>query len=103
MSLLSRNRDLINSIVADIDLKLRERESFYRASAMDRFNGIRIVGFLTVVPNYSFIGLDIDEEDLKNPEKIVNDFIMEWCKSDDQDSIRIFQQFIKDGERWGWN
>lgn len=103
MSLLSDNRELIESILQEIKLQLQNRETFSRAIAQDRFSEITIGGILTVVPSYIYTGIDIKEEDLKYPKKIVDDFVKEWCSCDDDKSIRYFQQFIKDGQRWGWD
>ena len=44
-----------------------------------------------------------DTPDLMDPNAIVDKFVREWCKYDDTKSIRSFQQFVKDGERWGWD
>lgn len=103
MSLLTRNRDIVDSIIAEIELQLRNRQSFGRASADDRFDRIRIRGFLTVVPSYIFVEIEFGEEDLKDPKKIADDFVTEWCKCDSPENVRSFQQFVRDGERWGWD
>lgn len=103
MSLLTKNRDLVDTILSDITLKLRNRESFGRASAMDCFDVIQLNGFLTIVPSYVYVNIDVKEDDLMDPNAIVDKFVREWCKYDDTKSIRSFQQFVKDGERWGWD
>ena len=103
MSLYTRKKKEIDSIVSSIELQLRNRESFGHASVMDRGSIVTLCGFLTVVPSYIFVDIDLNEEDLKNPNDVIDRFVAKWCRKDNTDEVRRFQQFISDGMRFGWD
>ena len=103
MSLLTKNNEQIQFIISDIEQQLRNRETFGRANAWDHGDKAEIVGFLTVVPSYAYVKIDVTEDDLVDPKNVADEFVHEWCKSDNPEDVRLFKRFIEDGNRWGWD
>ena len=104
MSIKERKKQQIESAILDIELQLRNRETFGRVTAVEEVCGlISFKGYLTIIPSYVFTGIDVTEDDLDDPKAVADEFVTNWCNNDDQNSIRMFQQFITDGENWGWD
>jgi hypothetical protein len=104
MSIKERKKQQIESAILDIELQLRNRETFGKVTAVEEACGlISFKGYLTIIPSYVFTGIDVTEDDLDDPKAVADEFVTNWCNNDDQNSIRMFQQFITDGENWGWD
>lgn len=103
MSVLTDNKETIDYIMEEIRLQLRNRETFKDVIAQDLNYTVRICGILTTVPSYVYYSIEISEDDLLDTQKVVDLFVNGWCKSDGQENVREFQQFIEYGKRWGWD
>jgi hypothetical protein len=104
MSIKERKKQQIESAILDIELQLRNRETFGKVTAVEEVcDLISFKGYLTIIPSYVFTGIDVTEDDLDDPKAVADEFVTNWCNNDDQNSIRMFQQFITDGENWGWD
>ena len=100
--MLNENFDKLVFIENEITKRLKEYFNFDGIYFSDvsagyiQVNGIhkKVKGYV-----YGFVKL---EYDFSNIKEVIESFVEMWKESDNDESIKWYQDFLRDGERYGW-
>lgn len=95
---------LAQKLINRINEIMRDNEDFESAKyTWYGWDWIEISGSLRKVPGYKFVECKVPFEFLGNTEENAKEFVTYWNEVTSPESIKCFAEFIKDGEKWGWD
>jgi hypothetical protein len=65
--------------------------------------GIQVRGHHNQIKGYSFGNQPTINYDFSNLDEVIEQFVSMWEVSDTPKKVKEYQDFIRDGERWGWD
>ena len=88
----------------EITKKLKNFPNFNGIDFCDvNADGIQIRGHHKLIKGYTYGSQPTIQYDFSNYEECINKFIKMWKEFDTPEQVKSYQNFITDGEKWGWD
>lgn len=65
--------------------------------------GIQIRGYHKDINSYTYGDQITIKYDFSNYLECINEFVEMWTAYDTPEKIKVFKDFIADGDKWGWD
>lgn len=101
---LNKHKDIMLYIQNKISDILCDYENFDGVDFCDvNAGGIQVRGFHKLVNGYSYGYQPTIKYDFSNVQEVINDFVNMWKQQDVPQNINNYLNFLRDGERYGWD
>lgn len=102
-STIFKYKDKLTKIDEEIHALLADCPNFHGIDFTEDSHGINMRGHHIEIPRYPY-GSEVKlNKDLSYSEECVQRFVQEWREEDNPRTFRMYFDFLKDGEKYGWD